>query len=84
MYWCNKIIIILIITIHDIDELQVPTATTYVEGNTALNKCLWHQSGHSIAAADDIGRIHLYDLGEVLHLKLLQLLTCRQFGQIFV
>ena len=48
---------------------QVPTATTYVE-NAALNKCLWHQTGHHIAVGDDLGKVHLYDIGEVCHLVL--------------
>jgi hypothetical protein len=46
--------------------VQVPTADVSVEGNAALNKCLWHKNGHVIAAGDDAGRIHLYELAEVL------------------
>ena len=46
---------------------QVPTATTY--SDTALNKCLWHSSGHHIAAGDDTGKIHVYDVNEVRAIK---------------
>ena len=46
--------------------VQVPTASTYSEGNTALNKCLWHSSGHHIAVGDDAGRIFIYDVNEVI------------------
>ncbi|CAH1776148.1 unnamed protein product [Owenia fusiformis] len=45
-------------------DTEVPTATTYIENNVALNRCRWHQSGHQIAAGDDIGKIHVYDVGE--------------------
>ena len=44
---------------------QVPTASTYSESGAALNKCLWHSSGHHIAAGDDAGRIFVYDVNEV-------------------
>jgi hypothetical protein len=30
-----------------------------------LNKCLWHKNGHTIAAGDDMGRVHVYELAEV-------------------
>ena len=46
-------------------DVEVPTANTVVEGNTALNKCLWHSSGHSIAVGEDTGRISVFDLHEV-------------------
>ncbi|XP_064643506.1 cytoplasmic dynein 1 intermediate chain 1-like isoform X3 [Lineus longissimus] len=46
------------------NETEVPTTSTYVEGNTALNRCRWHQSGHQIAVGDDMGKIHIYDLNE--------------------
>ena len=45
--------------------LQVPTASVVVDGNVALNKLRWHQTGHHIGVADDLGRIYIYDVGEV-------------------
>ena len=45
--------------------LQVPTASVVVDGNVALNKLRWHQTGHHIGVADDMGRIYIYDVGEV-------------------
>ena len=44
---------------------QVPTATTTVDAGIALNKCLWHQNGHQIAAGGDMGKVYIYDVGEV-------------------
>lgn len=46
--------------------LQVPTASVVAEGGVALNHCRWHGSGSSIAVGDDVGRIHIYDVAEVL------------------
>lgn len=46
-------------------DTEVPTASTRVGGNMALNKCLWHSSGHHIAVGDDMGTIHIYDVAEV-------------------
>ena len=45
-----------------------------VEGGVALNKCRWHHSGHQIAAGDDLGKIHIYDVGEVSRLEWTDLL----------
>lgn len=36
-----------------------------MENTVALNHCRWHESGHQIAAGDDLGRIYVYDVGEV-------------------
>ncbi len=47
------------------NDTEVPTASTHVEGQVALNKCRWHQNGNLIAAGDDVGKIHIYDVGEV-------------------
>ena len=44
---------------------QVPTASTTADPNIALNKCLWHQSGHQIAVGGDLGKVYIYDVGEV-------------------
>ena len=46
-------------------DVEVPTASTVSEGGSALNKCLWHANGHSIAVGDDGGRISVYDVHEV-------------------
>ncbi|XP_076456042.1 cytoplasmic dynein 1 intermediate chain 2-like isoform X6 [Babylonia areolata] len=45
-------------------ETEVPTASVVVDANVALNKCRWHQTGHHIGVADDMGRIYIYDVGE--------------------
>lgn len=47
-------------------ETEVPTASVVVENNSGLNKCRWHQAGHTIAAGDDSGKIHVYEVGEPL------------------
>ncbi len=51
------------------NDTEVPTASTHVEGQVALNKCRWHQNGNLIAAGDDVGKIHIYDVGEVGHVN---------------
>nr|KAG5695079.1 hypothetical protein BaRGS_032572 [Batillaria attramentaria] len=45
-------------------ETEVPTASTLVDTNVALNKIRWHQTGHHIGVGDDMGRIYIYDVGE--------------------
>lgn len=45
-------------------ETEVPTSSVAIDGGVALNHCKWHQSGHSIAAGDDMGRIYIYDVAE--------------------
>lgn len=32
---------------------------------TSLNRLRWTESGHQIAAGDDDGRVHIFDVGEV-------------------
>lgn len=44
---------------------QVPTASTYVDGNPALNRVSWTNSGQQITVGDDMGKIWIYDVGEV-------------------
>ena len=46
-------------------HLQVPSASVSMESGMALNHCRWHQTGLSIAAGDDVGRIYIYDVAEV-------------------
>jgi len=48
------------------NDTEVPTASITVDGNVALNRCRWHQSGHTLAVGDDMGKIHIYDVGENL------------------
>lgn len=47
-------------------ETEVPAASVVVENNAGLNRCRWHQAGHTIAAGDDSGKIHIYEVGEPL------------------
>lgn len=44
---------------------QVPTASVYVEGGTALNRVRWAHSGKEIATGDSEGQVQVYDVGEV-------------------
>jgi len=46
------------------NDTEVPTASTIVDSNTALNRCRWHQNGQQIAVGDDNGRIHIYDVAD--------------------
>lgn len=43
----------------------MPTASTVVEGNPALNRVSWTNSGQQITVGDDMGKIWIYDVGEV-------------------
>ncbi|KAK7066838.1 Cytoplasmic dynein 1 intermediate chain 2 [Halocaridina rubra] len=47
-------------------DTEVPTASTYVEGNPALNRVSWTNSGQQITVGDDMGKIWIYDVGEQL------------------
>jgi len=48
-----------------------------VDNNACLNHLRWHETGSYIAAGDDIGRIHLYDVAEVSINNYIQtLLSC--------
>ncbi len=47
-----------------INDSEVPTASTLVDGAPALNKIRWHQGGHQLAVGDDQGKISLYDVNE--------------------
>lgn len=44
---------------------QVPSASVTVEGNPALNRVRWANSGREVAVGDSEGRVHIYDVGEV-------------------
>ncbi|XP_070000579.1 cytoplasmic dynein 1 intermediate chain 2 isoform X35 [Penaeus vannamei] len=49
-------------------DTEVPTASTYVDGNPALNRVSWTNSGQQITVGDDMGKIWIYDVGEQLAL----------------
>lgn len=61
--------------------LQVPTASVVAEGGVALNHCRWHGSGSSIAVGDDVGRIHIYDVAEVLQMLFLSYISVNKLTQ---
>lgn len=44
---------------------QVPSASVTVEGNPALNRVRWANSGKEIAVGDSDGRVFVYEVGEV-------------------
>ncbi|XP_073708374.1 dynein, cytoplasmic 1, intermediate chain 2a isoform X3 [Garra rufa] len=46
------------------NETEVPTASVTVEGNPALNRIRWAQSGREVAVGDSEGQVHIYDVGE--------------------
>ncbi|ERE72005.1 cytoplasmic dynein 1 intermediate chain 2-like protein [Cricetulus griseus] len=47
------------------NDTEVPTASISVEGNPALNRVRWTQSGREIAVGDSEGQIIIYDVGEI-------------------
>jgi dynein intermediate chain len=46
-------------------ETEAPTASVVVDGCPALNKVSWTQSGLHVTVGDDLGKIWVYDVGEV-------------------
>ena len=44
---------------------QVPTASAIVDGSPALNRVSWTPSGQQITVGDDMGKVWIYDVGEV-------------------
>ncbi|KAM8858225.1 dynein, cytoplasmic 1, intermediate chain 2a isoform 2-T2 [Synchiropus picturatus] len=46
------------------NDTEVPTASVVVEGNPALNRIRWSQSGREIAVGVADGRVLVYDVGE--------------------
>lgn len=50
--------------------LQLPTVGTVIEGNPALNRVSWTASGQHVAVGDSLGKVWLYDIGEVSYVKL--------------
>ncbi|KAM4688374.1 cytoplasmic dynein 1 intermediate chain 1 isoform 1-T1 [Discoglossus pictus] len=45
-------------------DTEVPTASTTIEGASALNRVRWAQTGREVAVGDSEGRIWVYDVGE--------------------
>ncbi|XP_045210201.2 cytoplasmic dynein 1 intermediate chain 2-like isoform X9 [Mercenaria mercenaria] len=45
-------------------DTEVPSASVSMDTGVALNHLRWHQSGHTIAVADDMGHIYNYDVAE--------------------
>ena len=60
-------------------DTELPTANTTVEGSTALNRIVWNSSGNRVVVGDDIGKIWVYDVGEVWLLLLLWIYIWMQF-----
>ncbi|XP_076092722.1 cytoplasmic dynein 1 intermediate chain 1-like isoform X3 [Mytilus galloprovincialis] len=48
------------------NDTEVPTTSITIDNNACLNHVRWHETGSHIAAGDDIGRIHLYDVAETV------------------
>jgi dynein intermediate chain len=46
-------------------DTEVPIATTKV-GDRALNKIQWDKEGKRAAIGSSDGRVHVYDVGEVM------------------
>lgn len=44
---------------------QVPTASVFVDGATALNRVRWSHTGKEIATGDSEGQVQVFDVGEV-------------------
>ena len=47
-------------------DSELPLLSTTLDGNVALNKCLWSQNGQQIILGDDQGKLRLYDVNEFL------------------
>lgn len=48
------------------NDTELPTASTVVEGNAALNKLVWTPAGNQVVVGDDVGKVWLYDVGDQL------------------
>lgn len=56
------------------NDSELPTASTHIEPMSgadskvmqpSLNKLIWTPSGNQVVVGDDVGRIHIYDIGDV-------------------
>lgn len=45
------------------NDSELPTVSTCVEPSASLNKLIWTPNGNQIVVGDDVGRIHVYDIG---------------------
>ncbi len=52
------------------NDTELPSATVTVDGPAALNRVSWTQSGLHVVAGDDMGKISVYDVGEVRTFKM--------------
>ncbi|KAL4635842.1 cytoplasmic dynein 1 intermediate chain 2-like isoform X2 [Arapaima gigas] len=50
------------------NDTEVPTASITVEGNPALNRVRWAQSGKEVAIGDSDGQVLIYEVGEQIAL----------------
>ncbi|XP_054164371.1 cytoplasmic dynein 1 intermediate chain 2-like isoform X2 [Oppia nitens] len=48
------------------NDTELPTASTIVDGNPALNRIVWNNAGNQVVVGDDVGKIWIYDVGEQL------------------
>uniref|UniRef100_A0A672JCW6 Cytoplasmic dynein 1 intermediate chain 2-like n=1 Tax=Salarias fasciatus TaxID=181472 RepID=A0A672JCW6_SALFA len=46
------------------NDTEVPTASVTVDGNPALNRVRWANSGREIAVGDSDGQVRVYEVGE--------------------
>ncbi|CAF4760625.1 unnamed protein product, partial [Rotaria sp. Silwood2] len=47
-------------------DSELPLLSTTLDGNVALNKCLWAHNGQQIILGDDQGKLRLYGVNEFL------------------
>uniref|UniRef100_A0A6G1SLZ6 Cytoplasmic dynein 1 intermediate chain 1 n=1 Tax=Aceria tosichella TaxID=561515 RepID=A0A6G1SLZ6_9ACAR len=56
------------------NDSELPTASTHIEPMStadskalqpSLNKLIWTPTGNQVVVGDDVGRIHVYDIGDV-------------------
>lgn len=55
------------------NDSELPTASTHVEptapgdlkAQPSLNKLIWTPNGNQVVVGDDVGRVHVYDIGDV-------------------
>nr|XP_039266416.1 cytoplasmic dynein 1 intermediate chain 2-like isoform X3 [Styela clava] len=45
-------------------DIEVPAVSVMTDNNSAINEIRWNPAGSQIAAGDEVGRIHVYDVGE--------------------
>lgn len=46
-------------------DTEIPIVSTQIDGNVAINQVSWTPSGTHITVGDEMGKIWLYDVGEV-------------------